>query len=267
MDNEEPLPARLPVIFIGHGNPMNALADNSFTRRLAGLGAAIARPKAVLCISAHWMTEGTWVTHMPMPKTIHDFYGFPQELFNVRYPAPGSPALAEMVRSRVKNARINLDDEMWGIDHGAWSVIRHMYPKADVPVLQLSVYMEQPPEYHFRLGEELRALRNEGILIVGSGNIVHNLRRMNRDEQAKPHDWATEFDEWVKGRLEERDCESLINDATLFEAGKLSIPAPDHWYPLLYALGAADDKDTLRFEYEGIDHASISMRTFSLGLA
>lgn len=258
---------RLPVLFIGHGSPMNALADNPFTCKLAELGKTLPQPQAILCVSAHWMSEGSWVTNMPHPKTIHDFYGFPQALFDVQYPAPGSPAIAELIRDLVTSPSIHLDNEFWGLDHGAWSILRHMYPAADIPVLQLSVYIEQPPEYHFALGQQLRQLREHGILVVGSGNIVHNLRMMNWAEDARPYDWAVEFDAWVKDRLAARDYPSLLTCALDSVAGKLSVPAPDHWYPLLYTLGAADPADVLRFEYEGIDNSSISMRSLSFGLA
>lgn len=258
---------KLPVLFIGHGNPMNAIQDNAFTRMLSMMGQTLPKPKAVLCVSAHWMSEGTWVTRMPKPKTIHDFYGFPQPLFDVQYPAPGSPEIADLIRRQVKDPQVIADEEMWGLDHGTWSVLKHMYPKAEIPVLQLSIYMAQPPEYHFQVGQQLGKLRDQGILIVGSGNIVHNLREIDFDDQAKPFDWAIEFDEWVKSRIEKRDFKSLLTQATESKAGKLSIPTADHWYPLLYALGASDEKDELRFEYEGIDHSSISMRCLSFGQA
>jgi 4,5-DOPA dioxygenase extradiol len=258
--------SRLPVIFIGHGNPMNALADNPFTEMLKALGKKIPRPKAILCISAHWMTEGTWITHMSEPKTIHDFYGFPKELSQVQYRAPGNPEIAEMISSEITVPKINLDDEMWGLDHGAWSVLRHVYPNADIPVLQLSLHMEKPSEYHFQLGQQLRCLREKGILIVGSGNIVHNLSLLSWIENSPPHPWAVEFDEWVKDKIKTKQYTALINDSRKTESGKRSIPTPEHWYPLLYILGASDDTDKLHFEYEKIDNASISMRTFSLGL-
>ncbi len=259
--------ARMPVIFIGHGNPMHAIADNAFTQALARLGREIPRPRAILCASAHWMTEGSWITRMAQPRTIHDFYGFPEALFQVQYPAPGSPAIADFIRARIEDPKVHPDDENWGLDHGTWAVLRHMYPEADIPVLQLSIYMEQPAEYHFKLGEQLRPLRDEGILIVGSGNIVHNLRRAVLRGEVAPYDWAVEFDAWVKARLENRDYAALRNDALSTTAGRLSIPSPDHWYPLFYPLGAADDRDALRYEYEGLENGSISMRCFSLGLA
>ncbi|HVW10475.1 MAG TPA: 4,5-DOPA dioxygenase extradiol [Bryobacteraceae bacterium] len=257
----------MPVLFIGHGNPMNALLDTAFTRKLSELGRELPRPKAVLCISAHWMTEGTWITHMRHPKTIHDFYGFPQELFDVQYPAPGDPATAERISRDPSDPSIHPDNEIWGLDHGAWSVLRHMYPAADIPVLQLSLNIVQGPEFHFALGEKLKYLRHEGILIIGSGNIVHNLRRIDFADNARPFDWAIEFDAWVKQRLEDRDYNAIVHDARRSQAGKLSIPTPEHWYPILYALGAADNAEPLRFEHEGIENASISMRCLSVGAA
>lgn len=257
--------ARMPVIFIGHGNPMNALRDTPFTRKLGELGNRLPRPKAVLCVSAHWMTEGTWITHMRHPKTIHDFYGFPQELFDLQYPAAGDPGTAERISRDSADPPIHPDNELWGLDHGTWSILRHMYPAAEVPVLQLSLNMIQGPEFHFALGEKLKYLRDEGILIVGSGNIVHNLRRINFADDAPPFDWAIEFDTWVKQRLENRDFNAIVHDARVSQAGKLSIPTPDHWFPFLYTLGAAGNAEPLRFEHEGIENAAISMRCLSLG--
>jgi 4,5-DOPA dioxygenase extradiol len=256
---------RMPIVFIGHGNPMNAVRDTRFTRKLRELGTRLPRPKAILCVSAHWMTEGTWVTHMGRPKTIHDFYGFPQELFDIQYPAPGDPATADRISRDSSDPSIHPDNELWGLDHGTWSVLRHMYPEADVPVLQLSLNLVEGPEFHFALGEKLKYLRREGILIIGSGNIVHNLRRVSFDDHARPFDWAVEFDAWVKQRLQDGNYKAIVEEARETEAGRLSIPTPDHWYPLLYALGAADGGEPLRFEYEGIENASISMRCLTLG--
>ncbi len=258
--------ARMPVIFIGHGNPMNALLDNAYTRALARLGRAISRPKAVLCVSAHWMTEGTWAAHMEKPKTIHDFYGFPEELFAVRYPAPGSPETAELVRASAGRFRVELDDEMWGLDHGSWAVLKHMYPKADVPVVQLSLHIEQPPEYHYELGRQLRSLRERGVLLLGSGNIVHNLRLMKWESGAAPYPWALEFDGWVAEKLRARDDRALLADPHSLPGGLESVPTPEHWYPFLWALGAAGDAEPPVFEHEGVDNASISMRCVSFGL-
>lgn len=257
---------KMPVLFIGHGSPMNALADNQYTQTLANLGKNIPVPKAILVVSAHWMTEGSWVTEMENPKTIHDFYGFPQKLFEVQYPAPGSPEFAKFIKESVKDPKIHGDTEAWGLDHGTWSVLKHMYPKANIPVLQLSIYMAQPPAYHFKLGQELAKFREQGVLILGSGNLVHNLRSIRWEADAKPYDWAIEFDEWIKAKLESRDFHSVMNKFSDTEAGRLSVPSLDHYYPLHYILGASDAKDELKFEYEEIQNGSISMRCLSFGL-
>lgn len=253
----------LPALFLGHGSPMNAIDDNPFTQRLNTLGKELEKPEAILVISAHWMTEGTWLTHMECPKTIHDFYGFPKPLFDVQYPAPGRPDIAEAIQKEITTPKIHLDNEAWGLDHGTWSVLRHMYPDADIPVMQLSIYMSRPPEYHVKLGEELAKLREKGVLIVGSGNIVHNLRRISWEANAAPYDWALEFDEWIKEKLVKRDFKAIQDDFLKSEAGKLSNPSLDHYYPMLYILGAANKDDELKFEYEEIQNASISMRCFS----
>lgn len=246
---------------------MNAIQDNNFTRKLSSLGKELPVPKVILCVSAHWMTEGTWITHTDKPKTIHDFYGFPQPLFDIQYPAPGRADIAEGIQKEIIDPRVQLDNETWGLDHGTWSVLRHMYPEANIPVMQLSIYMGQPPEYHMKLGQELAKLREQGILIVGSGNIVHNLRRIEWKPDAKPHDWAVEFDEWSKEKILKRDFKAMQNDFLKSEAGRLSVPSMDHYYPLLYILGASDAKDELRFEYEEMQNASISMRCLSFGRA
>ncbi|MBL8628338.1 MAG: 4,5-DOPA dioxygenase extradiol [Rhodospirillaceae bacterium] len=252
----------MPVLFLGHGSPMNALADNAYTQRLNALGRALPKPKAVLCISAHWETHGSLVTHMANPRTIHDFGGFPQALFNVQYPAPGDPALADRMTKLIPGLRL---DEAWGLDHGTWSVLRHVYPAPDVPVLQLSMDRALSGAQHFQVGEKLRALRDEGVLIVGSGNIVHNLRKINWDTAAAPHAWTLEFDAWVKTQLERGDFASLCVDAWHTEAARFSVPTPEHYLPLLYVLGAADSTDQLSFIYEGFEHASLSMRCIQLG--
>lgn len=254
---------RAPVIFIGHGSPMNAIANNEFTQSLNSIRNLYPYPKAILCISAHWMTEGTWLTHQKEPKTIHDFYGFPPALFDVQYPAPGHPELAEALAAKIKEPSLYLDDEMWGLDHGTWSVLRHIYPEADIPVIQLSLDMEKDASYHYELGKQLASLRDEGILIIGSGNIVHNLRVLKWGEDALPYDWAVKFDLWAKTKLEARDFKALISDYENSTEGKLSVPTPEHYYPLLYILGASLESDFLSFHYEEIQNASISMRTFS----
>lgn len=255
---------RQPVLFIGHGSPMNAIADNTYTRTLQSLGASLPRPKAILVISAHWMTRGSWVTEMAQPKTIHDFYGFPQALFDIQYPAPGSPEIAQLLRQTTQ-IPVRGDSQEWGLDHGTWSVLRHMYPLADIPVLQLSLNMNEGPDYHLRLGEELRSLRDKGVLILGSGNLVHNLRKIRWEEQAPAFEWAAEFDQWIKSRLEQRDFKSILHGFADTEAGRLSVPSQDHYLPLHYILGASDGNDELRFEFEEIQNGSISMRSLSFG--
>lgn len=257
---------KMPALFIGHGSPMNAIADNQFTRFLNGLRNKLPTPRAILVISAHWMTEGTWMTKMESPKTIHDFYGFPKALFDIQYPAPGAPMMADEIQKTVGESKIHLDTEAWGLDHGTWSVLKHIYPEAKIPVMQLSLYMARSHEYHFNLGQNLTKLRERGILIVGSGNIVHNLRQIRWEENARPHDWAVEFDLWSKEKILKRDFKALQDDILKTEAGRLSVPTMDHYYPLHYILGASTYHDEIKFEYEDIQNGSISMRALSVGL-
>jgi len=254
---------RLPTLFIGHGSPMNALADNDFTRSLHGLRASCGEPKAILVVSAHWTTEGTWVTHMPKPRTIHDFYGFPQKLFDVRYTAPGDPHIAELIRKTIPE--VQLDDEQWGFDHGTWSVLRHLFPEAEIPVLQLSLNITQPPEWHLALGRKLSALREQGVLIVGSGNVVHNLRKIRWEEDAEPFPWATQFDAWVREKILAGDGEALARGMQATEEARLSVPTVEHYLPLLYVVGAAHEQEKPRFVFEGLQNASISMRSWIYG--
>lgn len=223
---------------------MNALETNAFTQSLKGMRELCPNPKAILCVSAHWMTEGSWVNSIEKPETIHDFYGFPQALFDIQYPAPGSPETAHLVSQMVEDPKVYANASMWGLDHGTWSMLRHIFPEAEIPVLQLSIYISQPAEYHFKLGTQLKQLRDHGILIVGSGNIVHNLRQIRWENDAKPYAWAMEFDEWIKSKLKTRDFTSITEGYKTTEAGRLSVPTPDHYYPLLYALGASDDTTT-----------------------
>ncbi len=256
---------RMPLLFIGHGCPMNAILTNKFTLSLHALANKIPQPKAIVCISAHWLTEGTWVTHMLNPRTIHDFYGFPKKLFNVIYPAPGAPTTAELIKSIVTRTSITLDDEQWGLDHGTWSVMRHIYPRADIPIVQLSIDREQPKEFHYQMGQQLQLLREHDILIVSSGNLVHNLSKISWECKSKPYDWALEFDEWLKEKLISKNFAALIAHYGDTLAGQLSVPTSDHYYPLLYILGAVREEDELVFIYEGIENSSISMRTFLWG--
>jgi len=256
---------QMPVLFVGHGSPMNAIADNAFTRKLGTWGNSFTeRPKAILVVSAHWLTHGTHVMISPKPKTIHDFGGFPQALYQIEYRAPGTPEFASETKHLITTTNV-IDDDQWGLDHGAWTVLRHMFPKADVPVFQLSIDFSKPPVYHYNLAQELKSLRNKGVLIIGSGNIVHNLYQVDFDEHAKPFDWAIEFDETVKTKLQTHDYTDLINYSSLGKAASLSIPTNDHYLPMLYSLGLTDKNESLTFTYEEIQNASISMRCFQVG--
>lgn len=254
-----PLTETMPLLFIGHGNPMNAIEDNKYSRGWKEIASKLPKPKAILCVSAHWETSGTFVTAMKSPRTIHDFGGFPQALFDAQYPAPGSPEVAQETAKEVKTTTIGLD-EKWGLDHGTWSVLLPMYPKADIPVLQLSLDYTKPPSYHFELAGELAKLRERGVLIVGSGNIVHNLRMVNWD--GMPYDWAIEFDELVKSQIIKRDYKLLIEYEKLGNAAKLSIPTNEHYLPMLYTLGLAGTNEEVFFFNESIDLGSASMRSF-----
>lgn len=253
---------QMPVMFIGHGNPMNGISDNAFTRALGKMGQELPqKPLAILVISAHWLTKGTHVLTAPQPKTIHDFGGFPEALYAVQYPAPGAPELARETSRLVTSAAVT-EDEHWGLDHGSWTVLKHMYPLADIPVYQLSIDYYQPPEYHFRLAAELKALRSKGVLIMGSGNIVHNLRQVVFSDNAQPFDWALSFDATVKHKLEQGAFSDLVNYHTLGREAQLSIPTNDHYLPMIYTLGLINKNEAIRFTYEEIQNGSISMRCF-----
>jgi len=243
----------MPVMFMGHGSPMNAIEDNAFSRGWEEAAASIPKPHAILCVSAHWETWGTMVTAMPKPRTIHDFGGFPRALYEVQYEAPGSPGLAAEVRAQVKRAEVGLDHD-WGLDHGAWSVLRRMYPAADVPVIQLSLDYTQAPQYHYDLAKELASLRERGVLIVGSGNMVHNLRRVvlpNRsvDDFNTPFglDWALEARALFKELIDRRDHQPLIDYHTLGPSVALAVPTPEHYLPMLYVLALQDEHDELSY--------------------
>lgn len=254
-----------PVLFVGHGSPMNALEKGGLNARLAEIARSVPKPAAVLCLSAHWLTDGTRVTAAERPPTIHDFGGFPDALYEIRYPAPGSPAIAGLVRSTVRHAPVTLDQER-GLDHGAWAVVRPMFPDADVPVLQMSLDRFLSPASRFELGRDLKDLRRSGVMIVASGNIVHNLREMEPDPHAPPKPWAVEFNEWIKGRVIRRDFAAIERELPAFLPARRAAPTPEHLDPLFYALGAADPADGLRVEWDEIQHASISMLSFSFGL-
>jgi 4,5-DOPA dioxygenase extradiol len=249
----------MPVLFAGHGSPMNAIEDNEFTSEWGKVGNTIPKPKAILCISAHWQTRGTMVTAMDMPQTIHDFGGFPQELFDKQYPAPGSPQFAKETKEIIKKTSVGLDNN-WGLDHGTWSVLCRMFPKADIPVIQLSLDYTQSPDYHYELAGELQELRKKGVLIIGSGNIVHNLRMVSFDK-SDGFDWANEFDEKVKNALEKKDHKSLIHYENYGSAAKLSIPTNEHYLPMLYAIALQARNENLTFFNARNLAGSISMRS------
>ena len=255
----------MPVIFFGHGNPMNALEDNAYTQAWSRIGERIGRPKAVLAISAHWYVPATLVTSSERPRTIHDFGGFPKSLYEVVYPAPGDPALAARVAGALAPAVV-LPDLRWGLDHGTWSVLTHVFPHADVPIVQLSIDETQPPAYHYALGKRLAALRDEDVLIVGSGNVVHNLEAYAWGRHpAEPLDWAVRFETRARELISAGDDASLVDYEALGNDAMLSAPTPDHFLPLLYVLGARRAGDRVAFPVEGFDGGSISMLAVEIG--
>ncbi len=257
----------MPVVFFGHGTPMNAIWQNDYTRAWAALGAALPRPRAILVISAHWYTRGTWLTAMPQPPTLYDFGGF-TDLEQLVYPAPGDPALAKRVQALLAPHPAGLDLDEWGFDHGTWSVLMHAFPEAAIPVIQLSIDGTKPVAFHYELGKLLAPLRDEGILIMGTGNVVHNLSGFVRGQpSARAFDWAARFEEKVKESLLNEDDAALINYPTLTPDAKLALPSPEHYLPLLYLIGLRRAGDAITFPVEGIDGRSVSMLTFQLGAA
>jgi 4,5-DOPA dioxygenase extradiol len=255
----------MPAIFFGHGNPMNALADNEYTRAWAAVGAEVPRPRAVLCVSAHWYLPGTAVTAMERPRTIHDFGGFPRELFEFKYPAPGDVELAGRVRELLAPVPV-ASDERWGLDHGTWSVLCHVFPEADVPVVQLSMDETQPAAFHYEIGRRLAPLRDEGVLIVGSGNVVHNLHAYSWGRHAvEPFDWAVRFEERARGLLVAGDDGPLVNYEALGKDALLSAPTPEHFLPLLYVMALRREGEQVSFPVEGFDGGSVSMLSVKIG--
>ncbi|MEP6485080.1 MAG: 4,5-DOPA dioxygenase extradiol [Rudaea sp.] len=252
----------LPALFIGHGSPMNAIEDNAFTRSWRTLAAEISRPLAIVCVSAHWTTRGTFVSGAEHPETVHDFGGFPQALFDVRYPARGEPHLARRIAERVKSTQIHIDPAQ-GLDHGAWSILRIMYPDADIPVLQLSVDPTQPGDYHLRLGAELAPLRDEGVLLIASGNIVHNLRLADFRNPA-PSDWALRADALVREKIETGDFDSVANWTELSPEVARAVPTPEHFLPLLYPLGMRRGGEPVRI-FNATVQSAISMTSVRIG--
>ena len=261
----------MPAIFFGHGNPMNAVLRNAYTDGWADIGDSLPRPKAVLCVSAHWYLPGTAVTAMSAPRTIHDFGGFPRELYQVEYPAPGSPELARRVRellaAKTGEPTIAVDlDQSWGLDHGTWSVLSHVFPQADIPVVQLRIDETQAPEFHYKVGKRLRALRDEGVLVIGSGNIIHNLHTYAWGKhEVEPFDWAVRFEKLARELLLKGDDAPLVEYEHLGRDALLAAPTPDHYLPLLYVMGLRREDDRVSFPVEGFDGGSISMLTVQIG--
>ena len=255
----------MPAVFIGHGNPMNAILKNRYTQEWSNLAQALPRPKAVLAVSAHWYAPGLYATGMAAPGTLHDFGGFPEELYQFRYPAPGDLDLARRVQRELKPLSVGLD-ESWGLDHGTWSVLCHMFPKADVPVVQLSIDERQPSSFHYELGKKLLPLRDEGILVLGSGNLVHNLHAYSwgRHKQL-PYDWAVRFEQTARKLILAGDHQPLIDYESLGKDALLSVPTPDHYLPLLYVLGLQEKGEQVEFLAEGVDRGSVSMLTVKIG--
>lgn len=256
--------ALMPVAFIGHGSPMNALEDNAYTRAWQALGQRIGKPRAILAVSAHWTTRGTAVTAMPTPPTIHDFGGFPQALFDMQYPAPGDPALASRIRDMLAPLEVRLDQD-WGLDHGTWSVLVKAYPQADVPVLQFSLDITQAPAFHLELGHRLRPLREQGVLIVATGNVVHNLRTI-RWNSRQGYDWAERFEARIRAHLLKGEVEALADTGDWDEDARLSVPTIEHYLPLLYIAGARHEDEAFEIVADGLEMGSISMLSVAAGL-
>jgi len=255
---------KMPVLFLGHGSPMNAIQETEFSKGWKTIGQSLPRPNAIICISAHWETKGTFVTAMEKPKTIHDFGGFPQELFDVQYPAPGSPQTAMDTKKSITKTEVGMDQQ-WGLDHGCWSVVKHLYPKADIPVIQLSLDYTKGPQYHYELAKELSGLRKKGILIIGSGNMVHNLGIIDWQHQDTGFDWAIEANTTMKNLITNGDFTPLINYSAQGKAFQLSIPTPEHYLPLLYTLGLKEEKEDLSFFNDKTVMGSISMTSVMIG--
>lgn len=258
---------KMPVLFLGHGSPMNAIEENEFVAGFRNIAKTITKPNAILCVSAHWETRGTFVTAMQNPPTIHDFGGFPKALFEVQYPAPGSPELAKETKSLVTKTEVSLD-EKWGLDHGAWSVIKHLYPNADVPVIQMSLDYYQTPQYHYELAKELASLRKKGVLIIGSGNMVHNLRMVAWDKlntSGFGYDWALEVSEKMKKYILNGDHQQLINFRSHGKPFELAIPTPEHYLPLLYAMALKEENDTVSLFNDKTIAGSLTMTSLKIG--
>lgn len=263
LDEQEQL---MPVLFVGHGSPMNGIEDSDFSRRWTQMAKEIPTPKAVLVVSAHWFTKGTKITAMDFPQTIHDFGGFPQALFDVQYPAPGNPVLAKETVSLIRSAHVELDHD-WGLDHGTWTIVRHMYPQANIPVIQLSIDYSKDAQYHYDLAKELYALRKKGVLIIGSGNMIHNLRMAAWDKlnDAYGYDWAMKMNETFKSLIQGGDHNALVNYSLLGKEAALAIPTPEHYLPLMYTLGLKGNKDSISFFNDKVVGGSLNMTSVKFG--
>jgi 4,5-DOPA dioxygenase extradiol len=265
LTDDLPATGKMPAIFIGHGSPTNAIEDNPFTRTLGTVGQSLEKPKAALVVSAHWLTRGSFVATTAQPETIYDFGGFQNELYQVVYPAKGSPENAKLVQETIKKTQVGADPAM-GLDHGAWTILKHIWPDASVPVFQLSIDYYQSPRWHYELAQELQKLREKGIMIIGSGNVVHNLGRVNfTNPSAAPEDWASEFDELVKAKINAHDHEALINYPDLGKSARIAVPTNDHYLPLLYTLGLQGKDEAHSYIFEGFQHGNISMRCLQIG--
>jgi 4,5-DOPA dioxygenase extradiol len=256
---------KMPVLFIGHGHPINALLDNDFTQALRRLGERMEKPEAIMVVSAHWQSHGTFVSANPQPKAIYDFKGLDERLFGIKYEPQGCPGIANGIIASARPDQIQADPSR-GLDHGAWTVLKHLYPKADVPVFQLSLDSGLSTGSHFRLAGEIKRLREKGVLIIGSGNVVHNLRTLDWNHiDAKALDWAVEFDDLVKTRLDVRDFQALVNYQSFGAISRMAHPTEEHYLPMLYALGLAEEKDDIKYIFEGFQFGSASMRSFQIG--
>ena len=252
--------SKMPTLFVGHGSPMNAIEDNQYTRTWRSMAERIPKPEVILSVSAHWYTNGTKIMNEEYPKTIHDMYGFPKELYEIMYHTVGSPSVAKISKALISSETEY--DNSWGIDHGTWSVLVHMYPDRDIPVFQISVDAEAPPAIHYKIGKELKALREQGVLLFGSGNVVHNLRMLDWNKEGEGFDWAYEFDEYICENILNKNHENVVNFRRAGEAAKLAVPTPDHFYPLLYVLGASDEEDKISIYNKSGELGSLTMTSF-----
>ena len=252
--------SKMPMVFVGHGSPMNAIEDNEFTNSWKEMAKKIPKPKAIISISAHWYTKGTKIMNEENPKTIYDMYGFPKALYEIVYSPPGNPILAKRAKELI--SRESNYDNSWGIDHGTWSVLVHMYPGRDIPVFQLSIDLTQPPEVHYQIGKELKSLRDEGVLLFGTGNIVHNLRLIQWDMENKGFDWAYKFDDFIKENIINSNHQNIINYESTFENSRLSVPIPDHFNPILYIIGASEKDDKVTIYNDSCTMGSLSMTSY-----